>query len=474
MKQTLLATLVAGLLLSQTLSAAETGVADLDSLLQGFDAPLKESSETNSDPALDDLLNGFDSAETDSSDNEPTPQASPWSGSAQLSSSVNYTHDAPATGATDHRGLSRLRAKVNLQHDHDFGNHWKSRLSGYGFYDLSYQINDSDQYQQPLLDDLESEFELGESYLQGSLSQNLDLKLGRQVVVWGKSDSIRVTDLLNPLDNREPGMVDIEDLRLPLAMAKLDYYVGDWNLSALLIPEIRFNKNPSFGSDFYPLPSAPPTEVIPDSSLANSETAVALNGTFSGWDLSFYAADVYDDNSHLLIVNGKPTQQHQRITMLGSAFNIASGSWLFKAEIASLDHLLYNSLPNQEQRRIDTLLGLDYAGFSDTQLSLELLNRHTPDYQTALRGSGVLEDNWQTALRYVGDFLHQQLRVTALVSLFGADGNDGGFSRLSASYEIRDALSVTGGVVTYQAGSQFPFTQIADNDRLFLELKQSF
>ncbi len=29
-------------------------------------------------------------------------------------------------------------------------------------------------------------------------------------------------------------MVDIKDLRLPLMMAKLDYYVGDWGLSGTL------------------------------------------------------------------------------------------------------------------------------------------------------------------------------------------------------------------------------------------------
>ncbi|MDQ7014939.1 MAG: ligand-binding protein SH3, partial [Gammaproteobacteria bacterium] len=452
--------LLAGLTLSPLTEAAETAETNLDQLLQGFETPADETSQS-SNPALDDLLSGFDNTEDDTNSTAVEEiSASQFSGSASLSSSYNYAHTAPKTGATDHRGLSRLRAKTNLQYNDTFG-HWKSRLSGYAFYDASYQINGSEQYQQTLLEDMESEVELGETYLQGSLSENLDLKIGRQVVVWGKSDSIRVTDLINPIDNREPGMVDIEDLRLPLAMAKLDYYFGDWSLSAMLIPEIRFNKNPSFGSDFYPLPRLAPAEQLPDSSLANSETALALNGIFNGWDLSLYAADVYDDTPYLNVVNGQPIQQHQRIKMLGSAFNIASGSWLFKAEIAYLDELLYSSLPTQPQSRVDTLLGLDYAGFSDTQLSLELLNRHTPDYQLALQNSGVLQDNWQTAVRYVGDFLHQQLRLTALVSLFGAEGNDGGFSRFSAQYELKDALLLTGGVVTYQAGEQFPFSQIA-------------
>ena len=49
-------------------------------------------------------------------------------------------------------------------------------------------------------------------------------KLGRQIVNWGRSDTVRVLDVINPLDNREPGLVDIEDLRLPVTMARVDYF----------------------------------------------------------------------------------------------------------------------------------------------------------------------------------------------------------------------------------------------------------
>ena len=66
-------------------------------------------------------------------------------------------------------------------------------------------------------------------------------------MVWGKSDNLRVTDVLNPLDNREPGLVDIEDLRLPTTMTKLDLYLGDWNLSGMVVHEVRFNKAPALG-----------------------------------------------------------------------------------------------------------------------------------------------------------------------------------------------------------------------------------
>ena len=103
-----------------------------------------------------------------------------------------------------------------------------------------------------MLDLYEWEAEFTEVYLQGSLLRDLDLKIGRQVVNWGTGETFRVVDVLNPLDNREPGLVDIEDLRLPVVMTKLDYYFGDWDLSLIAVHERRFSDDPVFGSDFFP------------------------------------------------------------------------------------------------------------------------------------------------------------------------------------------------------------------------------
>ncbi len=85
-----------------------------------------------------------------------------------------------------------------------------------------------------------------------------------------------------------------------------------------------------------------------------------------------------------------------------------------------------------------------------------------------------MEDEWQSALRYQSDFLHARLHLLALLMAFGDDLSGGGFSRYSVAYDLADALTVTGGLVTYQAGDKVPFNHIADNDRLFLDLKYSF
>ena len=463
-----------GLAAAHAISAAES---ELDSVLQGFDEPAGSAADVSNEPSLDAVLGGFEEGITAVEDSKAASnEKKPWQfgGSITLGMAYNYAHEAPASGETDYRGLSRLRGKLNLELDADLPRNWRAHVAGNGFYDAAYQLNGRDDYTDAVLDDYESEAELGEAWVQGRLNHQTDLKLGRQIVVWGKSDNIRITDIINPLDNREPGMVDIEDLRLPLTMARLDYYFGDWGISAMAIPEIRFNKNPPYGSDFFPATSPLPTEQIPGDGDGNTEYAVAANGIFSGWDLSLYWAQHFDDTAHLVTSAGVPQLQHNRLTMTGLAANVAVDNWLFKGETAHFSSLSYASLPNETLSRIDTLLGVEYAGFRETTLSLEIANRHIIGYDNAVSAEGIVEDEWQTALRYQGDFMHARLHLLALVSAFGDDLNDGGFGRYSVAYDLADALTVTGGIVSYEGGNHIPFSAIANNDRLFLDIKYSF
>lgn len=477
--------------ISPLVTAQSDNTSEVDEVLQGFDLPADEAGDTidsvldgfEESPAgsgkdsVDQIMDGFDEGTESTVSSTPSESTKRWelSGSASLSTAYNTSHNAPANAETDYRGLSRLRTKLNLGLDGDLGMGWKGHIDGYTHYDFAYQINGRDNYSNEVLNEYESESELGEAFVQGGLSDNIDLKLGRQVVVWGKSDNLRVTDIINPMDNREPGMVDIENLRRPLTIAKLDYYLADWGFSALVIPEIRFNKNPVYGSEFYPFSTPMPKEQLPSDGGDNTELALAANGIFSGWDLSLYWAQLYDDNPHMVMVApGNITLQHSRLTMGGLAANAVIGSWLFKGESAQFSGLGYSSLPGETKRRTDTLLGLEYNGFRDANLSLEVVNRHLHDYDITLLAEGIEEDQWQSAARYSGDFMNASLHLMALYTVLGDDGKDGGFSRISAAYDLQDALTVTGGMVNYEEGKTIPFNSIADNDRIFLDLKYSF
>lgn len=465
--------------------------SDIDNLLEGFD---EETAADDASP-VHELMDGFD---TDTApEGETGPALETADGMFRLEgyfrnrAVANVNADKPSRGETDWRGLSSLRTELQLELHGRFSDQWRLKVEGRAFYDFAYAINGRSNYTDQVLDDYQYELELGEAYIQGSLMDSLDIKVGRQVVVWGKSDNIRVTDILNPLDLREPGMTDIEHLRLPVAMTKLDYYLGNWTFSGMAIHEIRFNKEPPFGSDFYPLNIPLPDEKIPSDSLANTEWAASVSAVFPGWDLAFYYADVYDDASYLNLkridIIGPPPfppiarpileRKHTRITMIGTATDLALGNWLLKGEVAWLDGLRFFRVPtilDKKFSRWDVLLGVEYTGFDDTSISLEAVNRHLNDFDDRLEAvsGGPKEDRFQAAFRITRDFWNETLSVSLLASVYGLSAEDGAFERLWVEYDVNDSIVLTGGVVLYQSGDLL--VDYGDNDRVFVDVTYHF
>ncbi len=191
-------------------------------ILRGFSASfivlalfLTPSMGLAQEPSLDDVLGGFEDAGPARKAEVPRepvkPSAVDLNGSVAVSA-VSNIHQHQSAQGTDYSGLSRLRFTLDLNLDAKFSKSWDATVRGRGFYDGAYSIRGRGEYTDQVISSLESEAELREAFIRGKVLPSLDLKLGRQIVVWGKSDNLRVTDVLNPLDNREPGMVEIEDL----------------------------------------------------------------------------------------------------------------------------------------------------------------------------------------------------------------------------------------------------------------------
>ena len=417
------------------------------------------------------------------SDSKETEESSAFlfGGHLKLGSSYNYAHKEPNPGETDWRGLSSLKTELQLELDARLSDSWQLFLSGDGFHDFVYSIRGRENYSSEVLDNYETQAQLRKAYLRGRLTKKLDLKVGRQIVVWGKSDNIRVTDILNPLDLREPGLTDLEDLRLPVTMTRLDFYHGKWGISGIAVHEHRYNKMPEYGSDFYPSPFPPFPEEEPSHRIENTEFAFSANGIFTGWDISFYYANFYDDEPHLELFP-YPATHHSRISMYGSAFNIAHGNWLLKTEAAFFDGIRFSDSPLRmppyinlkTYSRLDLLAGVEYSGFTDTYVSIEAVNRYYTDFNREAELSGEEENSFQTALRISRDFLNETLNLTFLALVYAPTGDDGALFRLTAEYDLTDNIEVTGGIVDYKSGDLFEFSKIGNNDRLYMNIKYSF
>ena len=166
---------------------------------------------------------------------------------------------------------------------------------------------------------------------------------------------------------------------------------------------------------------------------------------------------------------------HDRITMTGAAFNVALGSWLLKAEAAHFDGLRFFNLPDEEFARLDVMAGFEYVPVPDNTLSLEAAERMILDYQPELElePDNARRNIVQWVLSYRADLLRQQLHAVVVAIFFGEKGDEGGIRRYSATYDLFEAFSIGGGVVTYHPGNTI-LDAVRDNDRVFFETKYSF
>ena len=481
-----LAVLAIGVLANPTL-----GEISVEEALEGFGF---DSSETETDTSpiitgnsdlsdLDAILDEFESidelpAPTLQTPEDPfqdTPRTS-LSGSVRQKFVVNFSHDAPSPGEYDHRGLSSMSIRLDLKLDNKIGDDFRLFLGGHLLLDPiePKQFQPAQNAGVSSFSDFEAE--LDEAYLQGPLSDSIDLTFGRQIVVWGRSDQFRVTDILNPVDNRTPGLTDIKNLRLPVTMARLDLYSGPWTSSLILIPERRFDRTPELGSDYYFGPATLPSRDNPGGKFSKPDFAVSITGTFSGWDLSFYSARILNRSPYIEEGPDGPVRKHQRISMLGSAANFVVGSWLFKTEATIHKSLRFSNVPEKDFERLTALVGVEYSGIVDTTLALEVVSGHIKDFDNRLleQPNAQKENETEMAFRVGRTFLNESLELSMAARAPTPIGNNGGLLRTQVSYDLNDSVEIYGGTLLYFVGSNPLYSKIADNDRLFLGLNYHF
>ena len=225
-----------------------------------------------------------------------------------------------------------------------------------------------------------------------------DFRIGKQQVVWGETDGLRLMDIINPLDMRRQYITrDWEDIRRPLMTVKAVYGIdplsnsflelvwipGDhkkdridlWTPNdkrsqspwALSTPKLNFIDNPLVG--FYPEVTTIP--VIPGLgsdeekafNVRNSEFGVRLGGEIEDWffTLNYFhgfsdAATYKFKGANLVTIDPETGDlvpwespadpapagllldleaRYYRQNVVGLTFNRASGLWVWRGEFAT-------------------------------------------------------------------------------------------------------------------------------------------
>ncbi len=199
------------------------------------------------------------------------------------------------------RSFSKMRHIVQLRATRPIGERLEFTASAWAYYDMVFDLIDYDtvtgrtrrEEGQPLnflYNQLPQEkdsprFDLREFYLDVTLDA-MDIRIGKQWIIWGVLTGVRVVDEINPMDFRELILPDLLDYRISQWSVKLDYYSDYGDVELLFIPDIRFHKPAPPGSEWELLQTVPGTTYPQRWRLENAEVGIQLSRRLLDSDLT--------------------------------------------------------------------------------------------------------------------------------------------------------------------------------------------
>ncbi|WP_156970509.1 hypothetical protein [Andreprevotia chitinilytica] len=285
-----------------------------------------------------------------------------------------------------------------------------------------------------------SSAELRELYLTSKVGDGL-LTLGKQQIVWGTADGLRVLDVVDPVDFTNFIMDDPADARIPLWSANYQVTLPAFDLQLVWIPDTTFNDYSAEPNWYYLtspkiIPGAAPAGVTVQQNkvdrpgrnpIKDADYGIRLTKVIGGVDLTFNYLYHYNDDvviySQLDPNNGNPvvtvSPTYRRSHLIGGTFSFASGSFVYRGEYGfnSNTYVLTKSPTDNNgavsRHEFSYVFGVDYSGLTDTMLSVQFfqsilsgsdqgLVRDKVDSTVTLNASRTfLNQTWRTEMLYV-------------------------------------------------------------------------
>jgi len=354
------------------------------------------------------------------------------------------------------------------------------------------------------------------------LSNRLDLRIGRQQVVWGTADGVKILDAVNATDMREFTLDDYADSRIPLWMLKLEYAPTlNGTAQFLFIPDFQANYIPPLGAPFtfgasklgeqgvdY-LQSLGVTvsrheDVKPDPWKDLSDSTIGfrwldvvggfeytlnflygfyLSGAnYSWWEPPLTGPPIPGVNTLNL------EKRYERIYLYGASFTkaLAKGALsglTLRGEFAYIQDVptYYDGPLGVAVTKMDNfnyVLGFDKYLVTNWSTSLQFIQLITSekDYQgyTLLFGPTLGQMDQVTtmlSLKVSTDLMHERLKPEVLI-IYGFD-NDWKISP-RVQFEILNSLVAVAGVHIFEGKPENLYGQFDDRDELFFELRFGF
>lgn len=433
-----------------------------------------------------------------------------------LKNETAYRFDEP-------RSITKIRNIAYINASRFFGSSVKFNFSGWAYYDLVYDLIDYEtvsarfvrEEEQPLVfvENLAQEkdtpvAEVRELYVDIFLD-NTDIRIGKQFVVWGVLEGVRVTDEINPLDFRELILPDLLDYRIPLWTFRFDHYVPFGKFQFLWIPEVRFHEPAPRGSEWELLQKVPNTRFPDRFGLRESEVGLKFTTEIFNTEVSLSYFYTWDDfpvifrNVRLDSAEDPvffPT--YTRMTMYGATFVKPVGITIVKGEFAYVPDKYFGVSSVDEdgdafldesgavkKKHIRWGLGID-VNLWGADISPAFVQWVILDYEDKL-----IQDHFDSSFNlFVRKVLPEQSAVFSLLFIRLLSLNEM-YMKPKITFNITDRFDVAVGLDLFwgkksrfgpesQSGAVANLNTVvenaqflgnfSDNDRVFTELKYTF
>ncbi len=415
-----------------------------------------------------------------------------WPHSEEFSITLEYRNYSYLEDKNHGDGRDSINeGRLRIEYDRDVGDNMRV------YVDALLQADDAG-FTHGFVDDFEDDdlkrnyFNFTEAFVDVYF-EDFDLRLGKQIVKWGKADASNPTDNINPTDYSNL----TDDETIGVVAASLSYYWNDWSLQIVGVPGFTPTRLPPEGTRFSLLPSGGiaviedpllpvalevPIEdpVLPSNTIDNTQYGLRLQTTYSGWDFSVSFYDGINDfpaptvryADTLLPEAIVPV--YNRFRAIGGDFATTFDRWGLHGEAA---HLVFDG--DREDSRLQFVIGLDYTRSDiildhDIFVIVEYVGEEVTKEGSGFDTGSALDRVLVSAL--AGNITYEfteytKLELRGLIDFYKGDDY---FFQPQLVHRVSDEFEVTAGFDIIGGPSDTFFGQFKDNDRVFVKLKYMF
>ena len=315
------------------------------------------------------------------------------------------------------------------------------------------------------------------------IGEHWDLRIGRQIIVWGKADGLRIVDLLSPTDYTEFIALEFDDVRMPVDALRLRFLNDVLALELVGIPVFTPGVMPPADSP-YNTTAALYEELdlqvddaeIPEKNLSNMEGAARLSFYLPIMDFAVSALYLFDDFPvpRLETVDGEAhlLQEYHRFFALGAEASVPVGDFVFRGELAAyFDRNMQRAdlIGTEEVHMLNYLVGIDWYPGSDWTIMLQ------GSAASVLEDASTLEQDEHTV---VGTLMIQKKLLREKLTLsnmtYGGVTDRDVFNRTSVEYALTDPFHLYVGFDLFAGDEEGTFGRYSDLSSVWLKAKYSF